>query len=307
MDFHTHLTIRQLRLLKVLGTELNLRRAASILHSSQPAVSRSLMEIESALGARLFERSTRKVTATTIGRNLIWHAERILGDLEQAQNDFQALSRGVASGLDVGLLHGFSPKILARAVNLMNGRMPGLDIRFREGLAEDQVSDLEKGRVDLVLSHLELLNLSQQIVVELLYEDTIGILVSLKHPLARRKRVQWHKITEYQWIVPAHGTTVRLALERMVLNQSQRKSRPVLIEANAPHFAIALLNERTEAVAAMPSQLARWFDDDLGAARCLNMAGKLTTWPVYAARLRSRQLSSAATIFVDCLKSAGRA
>jgi DNA-binding transcriptional LysR family regulator len=97
-----------------------------------------------------------------------------------------------------------------------------------------------------------------------------------------------------------------LALERVVRDQSQRKSRPVLIEANA-HFAVALLNERAEAVAVMPSQLARWFDDDLGAARCLNMAGKLTTWPVYAAHLRSRQLSSATTIFVDCLKSASRA
>ncbi|MBX3551187.1 MAG: LysR family transcriptional regulator [Pseudolabrys sp.] len=303
MDFQTHLTIRQLRLLKVLGKELNLRRAAEVLNSSQPAVSRSLMEIEAALGARLFERSTRKVTVTPVGRNLIWHAERILGDLEQAQSDFQALSRGAAGGLDVGVLRGFSPAVLADAVTLMNTRMPRIDIRFREGFVEDHVDNLEHGRVDLVLSHLELPSLSKQIVVDPLYEDSIGLLTSRKHPLARRKRVEWREIADYPWVAPPVGTTVRLALERMPLNLSLKKERRPMIEVTAPHFAVAVIRRNHDAIAAMPMQLARWFDAELGAAQCLRMESSLLTWPLYSARLRTRQISDAARLFVDCLKT----
>ena len=74
MDFQSHLTLRHLRVVKVIGRELSLSRAAEVLNTSQPAISRALSEVETMLNARLFDRSTRKVSPTAIGRNLIWHA-----------------------------------------------------------------------------------------------------------------------------------------------------------------------------------------------------------------------------------------
>ena len=296
-------TLTNLKTFVAVARDGGFSEAARRLHVVPSVVAKRIAQLEKSMGARLFERSTRKVTVTPVGRNLIWHAERILGDLEQAQSDFQALSRGAAGGLDVGVLRGFSPAVLADAVTLMNTRMPRIDIRFREGFVEDHVDNLEHGRVDLVLSHLELPSLSKQIVVDPLYEDSIGLLTSRKHPLARRKRVEWREIADYPWVAPPVGTTVRLALERMPLNLSLKKERRPMIEVTAPHFAVAVIRRNHDAIAAMPMQLARWFDAELGAAQCLRMESSLLTWPLYSARLRTRQISDAARLFVDCLKT----
>ena len=154
MDFQSRLTLRHLRLVKVIGRELSLSRAAEILNTSQPAISRALSEVETMLNARLFDRSTRKVSPTAIGRNLIWHTERILGDIDQAQADFAALTRGAVGGVKIGVLRSFAPKLLALAVRLMRERAPEVEIVIEEGLADDLLADLMQNRVDLILSHL---------------------------------------------------------------------------------------------------------------------------------------------------------
>lgn len=302
MEFQRQITIRHLRLIKVLGRELNFRRAAEILHTSQPSISRSLMEIEALLQVRLFERTTRRITVTALGRNLIWHAERILGDLDQAQSDFDALSCGASGGLDIGVLRGFSPRLLGRAIELMNDRSPGTEIRLREGFAEDQVSDLLQGRVDLALSHLELSRIEKQLIADVLYEESIGILASPKHPLVRRRQVLWRDLAGERWVLPPIGTTVRGALERTLLIHARGERLPI-VEVTAPHFAVALVRE-SNMLAAVPLQLARWFEKELGAVRRLRLSEELVKWPIYAVRLRSRRISGAATLFVDCLEAA---
>jgi len=71
MDFRSHLTLRHLRIVQTIGRELSLSRAAEVMRTSQPAISRGLGEIEALLNVRLFDRSTRSVSPTAIGRNLI--------------------------------------------------------------------------------------------------------------------------------------------------------------------------------------------------------------------------------------------
>ena len=65
------LTLKQLRLISVLGQELNLSRCAEVLHSTQPAISRMLAQTESMLGRTLFERTTKRVVPTSAGLSLM--------------------------------------------------------------------------------------------------------------------------------------------------------------------------------------------------------------------------------------------
>ena len=166
MQFQTHLTLRHFRIVQTIGRELSLSRAAEILHTSQLAISRGLGEIEDILGVRLFDRSTRAVSPTAIGRNLIWHAERILGDLDQAQADFSSLARGAGGGITIGVLRGFTPDLLAPAIQLMREQAPNVEIIMHEGLADDLLADLMRNRFDVILSHLELPKPERGLVVQ---------------------------------------------------------------------------------------------------------------------------------------------
>src|SRR5690606_1581100 len=112
MRFHRILKMRHLLLIRTLGAELNLRRCADLLNTSPPAISRTLTEIENLLGEKLFERTTRSIKPTQMGTSMIWHAQRVFSDLDQAEADFNALARGASQVLHIGVLFGFSPDLL---------------------------------------------------------------------------------------------------------------------------------------------------------------------------------------------------
>jgi DNA-binding transcriptional LysR family regulator len=264
MRFQSHLTLRHFRIVQAIGRELSLSRAAEILHTSQPAISRGLGEIESILGARLFDRSTRSVSPTAIGRNLIWHAERILGDLDQAQADFTSLARGAGGGITIGVLRGFTPNLLAQAVQLMREQAPNVEIIIHEGLADDLLADLMRNRFDLILSHLEVPKTERGLVVDTIYRESVGILAALHHPIARRRQVSWSELAAQTWVLPRPGTTVRSAFDRL-LQDNVEPSSPTVVEVTSVHFALALVRQ-SNMLAALPLHLVRWFAEELKAA-----------------------------------------
>ena len=302
MDFQSHLTLRHLRVVKVIGRELSLSRAAEVLNTSQPAISRALSEMETMLNARLFDRSTRKVSPTAIGRNLIWHAERVLGDIEQAQADFAALTRGAAGGVKIGVLRAFAPKLLALAVQLMRERAPEVEIVIEEGLADDLLADLMQNRVDLILSHLELQKTERDLVVDPIYRDSVGVLAALRHPLVRRRRVLWRELATENWVLPRPGTTVRTAVDRILrLNAPGRL--PMIVESTSLHFMLALVRE-CNMLTALPMSVLRWFAEDLKVAARIDVRGDIFNWSICTTRMRTRRVSAAALLFTDCLKAA---
>jgi DNA-binding transcriptional LysR family regulator len=302
MNFQTHLTLRHLRLVKVVGRELSLSRAAEILHTSQPAISRALSEIESVLNARLFDRSTRKVSPTAIGRTLIWHAERILGDIDQAQADFSALTRGAVGGVKIGVLRAFSPQLLAVAVQLMREQAPEVEIVIEEGLADDLLAALMENRVDLILSHLELPKTERDLLADPIYRDSVGVVAALRHPLVRQRRVAWSELATEKWVLPRPGTTVRTALDR-VLRLNAPGKLPTIVESTSLHFMLALVRE-CNMLTALPMSVVRWFADDLQVAARIDVRGEMFDWPICATRIRTRRVSGAALLFIDCVKTA---
>ena len=98
------LTIKQLRLVSVLGRELNLSRCAELLHSTQPAASRALAQLESHLRVHLFQRTTKRMVPTVAGLSLIQHANRVLAEIDLAEEDLLGLSGGVHAEIRVGVL-----------------------------------------------------------------------------------------------------------------------------------------------------------------------------------------------------------
>src|SRR4051812_846762 len=242
MDFRTHLTLRHFRIVQTIGRELSLSRAAHVMHTSQPAISRGLGEIEALLNVRLFDRSTRSVSPTAIGRNLIWHAERILGDIDQAQADFASLAHGAGGGITIGVLRGFAPHVLASAVQLMRERAPDVEIVIHEGLADDLLADLIRSRFDLVLTHLELPKTERSLLIEPIYQESIGILASSRHQFSRRRHLPWEELAKQPWVVPRPGTTVRTAFDRLMQTYCPN-TLLTIVEVTSVHFALALVTE----------------------------------------------------------------
>ncbi len=302
MKYKQKLTVRHFRMIETLGRELSISRSAAILHTSQSAISRGLSEVEELLGARLFERTTRRVIPTSLGQTLIWHAEQILGQIDRAEADVDALSRGIGGTLNVGMMGAFSPALLAEAVMLATEQAPKLTIRLRSNFADSLITDMINGRCEMVITHFDIRQFSnEELIVEALYSDNVVVVAAPGHPLTRRKRVDWADLTGERWVLMPVETSTRRAVERNLLIHSEGRS-PVIVEALELHYIISLVRD-AHMVTALPTALARWLEREANLVRCLPITDELSSWAVCVARLRSRKIGVAETLFINCLKT----
>jgi len=84
VDKRVHVTLGQIRAFVTVASTASFRRAADLLHLSQPALTNRIRQFEDELGLRLFDRSTRSVELTTLGRDLLPIFRRLVGEFETA-------------------------------------------------------------------------------------------------------------------------------------------------------------------------------------------------------------------------------
>src|ERR1700712_787163 len=120
------ISVRYFEIVQALSKHRHFGRAARELGISQPALSRSLMQIELELGAPLFNRST--VRPTELGRVLLRHSSRILSAVADVQQEILSL-QGIQSGV-LFIAMGAYPAAISgqKAVALLADRHPGLSI-----------------------------------------------------------------------------------------------------------------------------------------------------------------------------------
>ncbi|MBV6306548.1 LysR family transcriptional regulator [Candidimonas humi] len=246
--FLNRVTLRHLKLIHAIGQELSLSRAAARLHTSQPAVSLALREMESVLEARLFDRSTRKVRLTALGDVLCKHADRILGEIEQAALEFEAARDGYPGLLRVGLIPQVPASLLTEALESLQQDGHRIHALVREGSARGLAEELVRGNLDCLISHLALGPLAEDIESRPLYEDTTCLVVEAGHPLATRAELNWDDVRALRWIVPTYDAPVRTRIDREFFLRG-RPDLATLIETDAVTVALGTLRgSRTVAV-----------------------------------------------------------
>ncbi len=303
MQFKQFLTVRHLRLIDALGRELSVSRCADVLHTSQSAISRGLSDIEAMLGASLFERTTRRMTPTPFGQSLIWHAQQVLSQLDRAEADFAALSRGVGGAIEIGVQGGCSPPLLVSAIEQANRQNPNLTVRIGNNFADGLMPDLLAGRYNLIITHLDIREFAKEdLAIDVLYQEHVGVLAAHDHPLARRPRLGWADLADQRWVMTPMATSTRRIVERNLLMHAPGRP-PIIVESMHLQYVISLVREAAM-LTALPMRLARWFERDLGAAAILPVSDEGSSWAVCAVRLRARAVSAAEMLFLSCLKKA---
>ncbi len=102
----SRLRFRQVALLTALDEQGSLHKAAEVMHMTQPAATKALHEMESALGVTLFDRSTRGIEATELGRCVIRYARLIQSDVANLREELQGMLTGQGGRLSIGTIMG---------------------------------------------------------------------------------------------------------------------------------------------------------------------------------------------------------
>lgn len=146
--------LRELRIFLVVADELHFGRTAERLGISQPGVSEAVRVLESRLGVKVFDRTSRRVRLTPAGEELKRHLAPALAGLDQALAQTSQLSRSVRGLLRVGFVLTTEGPALSGLVATFQARYPACEVRLQEVETFDAYRALRRGDIDVLCNWL---------------------------------------------------------------------------------------------------------------------------------------------------------
>jgi DNA-binding transcriptional LysR family regulator len=144
--------LRQLRAFAAVHDAGSVSAAARTVHLTQPALSRRISELESALGVRLFDRTGGRLRLTSEGESLLVHSRNVLAEGESLVTRAEAFRKGRGRTLAVGTAPMTMESVIAPALHRYLREHQEIDVRLVEGGAPALLDKVQKGELHLTLS-----------------------------------------------------------------------------------------------------------------------------------------------------------
>ncbi|MHC5262790.1 LysR family transcriptional regulator [Streptomyces sp. UC4497] len=194
--------LRTLRYFVAVAEELHFGRAATRLHMSQPPLSRAIKQLETEVGAALFDRSPAGVTPTAVGVVLLDEARALLERADLVRDRVAAAAGSAA--LTVGVLGDSTDPGVTRLAAAHSRAHPRVEVRIRETDLTDPTCGLHAGLVDIALTRGPFDETG--LAVRELRADPVGALLRDDDPLARRDSLALADLADRRWFVFPPGT-----------------------------------------------------------------------------------------------------
>lgn len=178
-----------------------LQETANQLGTSQPALSRMIANLEAALGVPLFERRSRPLVPTEIGRQLAMHGQTIRATRQRANEDVQLALRGLSGALKIGAPPFLCERLVGDAISSFLSDRPGTEVK----LISEYLPQLEKrlllNQLDLAICPLRLLSAGKEdLTSEPLFQDRHVVICRNDHPLMQRDEITAHDLEQETWV-----------------------------------------------------------------------------------------------------------
>ena len=195
-----HIDLKRMRTVVEVARTESITSAALALGLTQSAVSRTVAELEGALGQRLFERSSRGIQLTDSGRRLVARAKRLLADVDDLITDLTAPSHHITGRLRLGL--GITGHHACEAIAAFAGRHPDISVETTHASEQTLVPRLLHGELDLVIGSSSYLERWRELEVTKLMRLRQACLVRKDHPLTQLAALSEPDIFAYPIILP---------------------------------------------------------------------------------------------------------
>ena len=299
----SHLKLRHLQLLVALDEFRHLGRAAEFLALTQPAVSKSLAEIERMFGLGLFVRSTRGTEPTAVGSTVVRFARSVLSDFSRTRDEIEAVASGTGGGTRVGAMVVAIPGLLARAVALLKARSSETTVLIEEGDLARLLPRLRVGELDLCVGRLEPGYAAPDLATETLFDEPMSIIARPDHELVGRTKLQWAALAAQPWVVTPPWASSRIKLNQMFY---RRKLDPPVDVIESASFLVTLTFVRSRrALGFVARSVARHLERE-GLAKTLDVKVPIELPPVGIITLRNRVNTPACEQLVECLRKAAQ-
>ncbi len=208
------LRMRHLRLLLTAAELGKVGKVATAFGVSQPAISRQIAELESALGLKLFDRVGHALQLTSAGEDVVRSANAMLLEMEDLARRLGNVGEGITGKVRLGGVATTFVTLVPGALASFKAQAPHAAITLADETADELLAGLRAGSHDLIVGRVHHRALGPGIVCEKLLDDPAVIACGPGHPLARKRSPDWSILAGQEWIMPpAHLPEHRATLQ----------------------------------------------------------------------------------------------
>jgi DNA-binding transcriptional LysR family regulator len=294
------LKLHDVRVLMTVAQAGSMSKAAERLGTAQPALSRSIAELEHALGVRLLDRSPRGVEPTAYGRALIKRGVAVFDELRQGVKDIEFLADPMAGELRIGAGESMAAGPVLVAIDRLSREYPRISVHVVTGNLEGLCNELIERKIEIAIIRISEPIVDRQLVVEKLFDDPFVVAVGAQNPWTHRQRVRLADLVNEPWVLRPFDTSSgaiiakvfrasglelpRAAVFTLSINMQNRMLATGRYLAALPNFSLKLPG-RHPFLKALPIELPT------------------TRRPVGIITVKNRTLSPLAQLFLDRLRS----
>jgi len=236
-------------------------RACERLFLTQPALSKSIRQLEDELGVRLFDRTPMGVVPTVFGNALALHAKSIEAQIRNAEAQISSLKGSAQGHVTIGIGPSVARNIMPAATSTLRNLQPGIALTVIEGLVDDLLPRLRRRELDLIIGSWPRVA-DPMFTTEILLVDRLDVFARKEHPLSGKKAIRCEELLNYPWALPPASQKWRQSLDELFIAQGLTPPQAQVV-SNSSSYLEALIRS-SDFLSFLPRQLLNLeADEDL--------------------------------------------
>ncbi|MGM9950513.1 MAG: LysR family transcriptional regulator [Lysinibacillus sp.] len=207
--------IQQLQYFKKVAHLQHMTRAAEKLSISQPALSKSIANIEQELGVPLFDRQGRSIFLNRYGILFLESVDIILAEYEKIMQEFEDITTPGHGEVAFGFIHTLGMEVVPELMATVPKKYPHMGFSLTQATSLNLLKRLEEGAIDLCLSQ----EIESKIIdiewIEL-WSEELFVIVPSEHPLALKDMIELHEIKDESFISIKRGNSLRQIVDQLL-------------------------------------------------------------------------------------------
>jgi DNA-binding transcriptional LysR family regulator len=177
-------------------------KAAQRLNTVQPAISRSIAELERTIGVRLLDRNPQGVEPTEYGRALLDGGVAVFDDLRQAVKNIEFLADPTAGEVRIGSTAFLATSFVSAVIDRLSRRYPRIVFHLVTALTETLHRELSERNVDLLIVRRFGPIADERLDFEFLFDDSFVVAAGAQSSWVRRRRIELAELVNESWVLP---------------------------------------------------------------------------------------------------------
>jgi DNA-binding transcriptional LysR family regulator len=278
-------------------------KAAQILNTTQPNISRSIGELEQALGVRLLDRHRQGIEPTEYGRALLDCGAAVFDDLRQGVKNIAFLADPTAGELRIGTTTFLAASFVSALVDRLSLRYPRIVYHLVTGYTETLHQELAERNVDLLIIRGSGPIADPRYDFEFLFDDSYVVAAGAQNQWGRRRRIEIAELVNELWVLPPPDSVIG-SIVMDAFRASGLDYPPVSVVTDCPHMRISLL-ATGRFVTIFPASAFR-FLAKRSELKILPVELPTARRPNGVVTLKNRALSPVAKLFIDCAREVAK-